>query len=162
MAAPIGLRISIIAALSFLLIRHTLVLGGYVTAGQPSEVTTPSIAGRSISTFIRSTQSLQPGMLLVVTQEHCDACRSAKQSLPKMGVAWHQVPVCTSLSNQVCFDGKGMTFPIPLLLICDQQGRIIFEHQGWPSSNQEYTQLQDQIQTIQRRYQRKPNAMHSQ
>jgi hypothetical protein len=143
---PIWMRAALTAGLVALLVRHSLVFGGYVRAGEPPETTASNLVGTSLAQTAPTIGKPVPGMLYVVTQTQCGSCELAKEQLPSMHLAWHELPVCTILTKEGCFSGEKLNFATPLLLVCDKRGRIIFQQNGWVTSAREQSGLQDQIQ----------------
>jgi len=143
---PIWMRAALTVALVALLVRHSLVFGGYVRAGEPPETTASNLVGTSLAQTAPTIGKPVPEMLYVVTQEHCGSCELAKEQLPSMHIAWHELPVCTILTKEGCFNGEKLNFATPLLLVCDKSGRVIFQQNGWVSSAREASDLHDRIQ----------------
>lgn len=143
---PVWMRVAFTVALVALLVRHSLVFGGYVHAGEASEMTLSNLVGTSLAQTAPAIGKPMPGMLYVITQEQCGSCELAKGQLPAMHIAWRELPVCTILTKEGCFSGGQSTFATPLLLVCDKSGRVIFQQDGWVSSTRELSGLQDQIQ----------------
>lgn len=153
-SVPVWMRAAVVVSLSLLLVRHSLALSGRGSTNKPpKEVITPQIIGTPISKFIPSVSSFQAGTLYVVTQKGCSACVSAERDLSTTQLAWNEVPVCTMLARDGCFEGKNLTFVTPMLLMCDRNGNIAFQRNGWVASPQQAKQLNTQIQTVQKRLQ---------
>ena len=143
---PVWVRTALTVALAALLVRHSLVFGGYVHAGEPPESTASNVVGTSLSQMAPTIGKPVPGMLYVVTEAQCGSCELAKRQLPAMDIAWRELPVCTILTKEGCFSGGKLNFVTPLLLVCDKSGRVIFQQNGWDSSTREQSGLHDQIQ----------------
>ncbi len=148
---PVWLRTAVTVALVALLVRHSLVFGGYVRAGEPPETIASNLVGTSLSRFASSLGKPVPGTLYIVTQERCGSCELAKRQLPSMHLAWHELPVCTILTKEDCFSGEKLNFATPLLLVCDKKGHIIFQQNGWVTSTRELSNLQGQLQNASQR-----------
>ena len=149
--APKGLGIAMATVLCLLLLRHSLIVGGYINAGKTTDETIPSIVGTPFSRFVPSLLHPQPGLLYVVTLEGCSHCQQAESDLPRSGINWSKVPICTIEQRGVCFEGGKLNFPTPMLLMCDKNGRIVYQHEGWNSEPQEMMALEGQISNLQRR-----------
>jgi len=143
---PVWMRAALTVALIALLVRHSLVFGGYVHAGEPPETIASNLVGTSLAQTAPTLGKPVPGMLYVVTQPQCGSCELAKEQLPAMHIAWHELPVCIILTKEGCFSGGKLNFATPLLLVCDKKGRIVFQQEGWVTSSRELSGLQDQIQ----------------
>jgi len=143
---PVWMRAALTVALVALLVRHSLVFGGYVHAGEPPESIASNLVGTSLSQTAPTIGKPVPGMLYVVTQEQCGSCELAKEQLPAMHIAWRELPVCTILTKEGCFSGEKLNFATPLLLVCDKSGRVIFQQDGWVNSQRELSGLQGQLQ----------------
>ena len=137
--------------LVLLYVRHCLVLGGYVQAGKSPVVQVPHIMGAPLSRFVSASIKPQAGMLYVMGEDSCSACRKAEADLNNAGIKRQEIPFCSLDSSEVCFDAKNLEFPMPLLLICDRQGRIIYQHEGWTDSPELLEILKEQIQTTLKR-----------
>ncbi len=148
---PIWVRTSLAVALMCLFVRHSLVFGGYVRAGEPPESVASNLVGTSLAQFAPALGKPTPGVLYVVTEAQCGSCELAKEQLPAMHLAWRELPVCTILSKEGCFTGGKLNFATPMLLVCDKSGRIIFQQEGWATSQRELVGLHDQIQNAQRK-----------
>jgi len=144
---PVWMRAALTGALIALLVRHSLVFGGYVHAGEPPETIASNLVGTPLAQMAPTIGKPVPGMLYVVTQEQCGSCELAKRQLPAMHLAWRELPVCTILTKEGCFSGGKLNFATPMLLVCDKKGRIIFQQDGWVSSTREQSGLQDQIKS---------------
>ena len=143
---PVWVRAALTVALVALFVRHSLVFGGYVRAGEPPETTASNLVGTSLTQFAPTLSRPTPGMLYVVTQPHCGSCELAKEQLPSMHLVWHELPICTILTKEGCFISGKLNFATPLLLVCNKSGRVIFQQEGWTTSQREASNLRDQIQ----------------
>lgn len=140
------MRAALTVGLIALLVRHSLVFGGYVHAGEPPETTASNLVGTSLAQFAPTLGRPTPGMLYVVTQGQCGSCELAKEQLPTMHLTWHELPICTISTKEGCFSGEKLNFATPLLLVCDKHGRIIFQQEGRTTSPREASSFHDQIQ----------------
>lgn len=150
-AVPLVMRILMVGALVLLLIRHSLVLGGYIGREKLGDQVVPSVIGSPMSKFLSGEGDPRPGLLYLVTLDGCHACEHAEHDLRYTNIRWQAVPVCTMLASTSCFDGGKLNFPTPMLLMCDAQGKIIFQHEGWYESATESGGLMSEIKTVQRR-----------
>ena len=143
---PVWMRTALTVALAALLVRHSLVFGGYVRAGEPPETIASNLVGTPLAQTAPTIGKPVPGMLYVVTQPQCGSCDLAKRQLPAMHIAWRELPICTILTKEGCFSGGKLSFATPLLLVCDKSGRVIFQQNGWVNSKKELSGLRDQLQ----------------
>ena len=148
---PVWVRTCLTIGLACLFIRHSLVFGGYVRAGEPPESIMSNVIGTALSQMAPTLGKPVPGMLYVVTGAQCGSCEQAREQLPAMHLAWRELPVCTMSSKEGCFSGGRLNFATPMLLVCDKSGRIIFQENGWVSSKRELSGLHDQVQSAQRK-----------
>jgi hypothetical protein len=114
MSLPRWFSGAIAAALILLLVRHTLVLGGYVQAGKTGTIQTPQITGSSIQRFVPTLTTPQAGLVYVMGENTCPSCQAAERDLTHYGIAWRGIPFCSMVSSSFCFDAKDMQFPMPL------------------------------------------------
>ena len=137
--------------LCLLLTRHLLVLGGYVSAGEVKETAVPSVIGRPLSHYVSALPHPQPGLVYVVTLNGCSHCEQAKHDLAGSGIRWRQIPICTLAQGGVCFDGGSIAFPAPMILVCNKQGRITYQSEGWGNQPQDVAEKESQLLAMQRR-----------
>jgi len=156
-SALLGLRVpralgwAVGIGLFLLLGRHLLVLGGYVSAGETKETVVPSVIGQPLSRYVPSLTHPEPGLLYVVTLEGCSHCQQAERDLQGGDIKWRKLPTCAIMQSGPCFDGGGLAFPAPMLLLCDKSGRITYQHEGWSDRPQDVAEIKSQLLAMQRR-----------
>lgn len=140
---PNSLKTISIIWLSLLFIRQGLVLNGTVKL-EPGEENVPNIIGRKWSDISYKSQ-VPARTLILVSQKGCSSCDIASKDLTKIGVSWRKVPICNTLESENCFNGAGLSFPTPMLLVVDERGVITFQYNGWPSPGAERDTLLQQL-----------------
>jgi hypothetical protein len=140
---PNSLKIISIIWLSLLFIRQGLVLNGTVQL-EPGEENVPNIIGRKWSDISYKNHVLAKTLILV-SQKGCSSCEIASKDLTEIGISWQKVPICNTLESENCFNGAGLSFPTPMLLVVDERGVITFQYNGWPSPGAERDTLLQQL-----------------
>ena len=140
---PFLLQIVVLIWLPLLILRQALVLTGVVHMDEAVE-NVPNIVGRNWSASSPNNMA-SAGTLLLVTQYGCGACENACRDLTALGVKYKEVPVCTIMKSEQCFNGAGLSFPTPMLLVVDAKGVITFQFNGWPGPGAERDVLLRQV-----------------
>jgi hypothetical protein len=129
---PISLRVLLLVALFLILVRHILNLNGYLIRIKPVETLATSVIGSPLSQYLPG-ESANSSVLYVVGEPLCSSCAHAKHDLTAMKIPWRYIPICGGAKSGPCFNAKGLNFMMPMLLICDRQGDIIYQNEGWDS-----------------------------
>lgn len=148
---PKALALVMGVGLFLLLGRHLLVLGGYVKAGEATDTAVPSLIGQPLLQYSAALKHPEPGLLYVVTLEGCSHCQQAESDLQGSNIKWRKLPTCTIMQGDVCFNGGRFSFPTPMLLLCDKNGHIIYQHEGWSDRPQDVAEIKSQVLAMQRR-----------
>ncbi len=147
-------------AVLFLLVlgRHLLNLGGHLLSFKLAETAATSIIGDPLAKHIRSTQTPQAGVLYVVGTSECPYCQRAVRDLNASKIPLREISPCTNPGQTDCLDGSGMNFSMPMLLVSDRQGMVIYENQGWDGSSQLMTEITDALARSVKKGVNKPQA----
>ena len=76
-----------------------------------------------------------PYHCIVVSNPMCHACRNAVSDLKKMGIIPIQIPVCSMMKNDSCFQWNRDSISTPMILVFDKNNRVVFQAYGWPIDN---------------------------
>lgn len=150
-ACPRGITIGIVGLLLVFGARSGGIVLGLVQNKEKREVTVPRIIGKPLANFISQKRPIA-GTLLVVTMFKCHSCDIAVSELAKTQISWQAVPLCGAFDKGSCFDPQNENFPTPLFLICDSQGLIAYQHEGWVGTKEERDILFNEIAELQKKW----------
>ena len=148
---PVLARAALVLVLLCLITRHALVFEGVVRVGESPEQSMSNLIGERLSQLAPTIGVPKPGLLYVVTEENCGSCDLAKRQLPTLDIPWRELPISTIVRKEGCFDAGNLNFATPMLLACDANGRVIFQQDGWVSSDSDLLTLKTQIQNAMRK-----------
>ncbi len=131
-------------------VRSVALVTGVISSKASAEIQMPRIVGNPIAKFINSGSLPAPGTLLVVTLPGCHSCEAAKSALAKTQIVWKAVSICSMFSGQGCFDPGTLNFPAPLFIMCDPQGNIGYQREGWVETAAQEESLFKEIEEHQR------------
>jgi len=131
-AAPKTLRPIVVCVLCTLIFRDVLGLSGTISTGNEGFRATPNLVGHRLGEYIKGGYMTHGGIYLV-TLEGCHECEKARKDF----IA-HQLPftrIEASITSRMgYFSIPDTTFPVPIILVCDGRDRIIYQRNGWTSS----------------------------
>lgn len=125
---PDFLKPVLIAAAFIIIARDALGLTGIVTFEHPKDIALPSLVGHRISEYVTGKDA---SGLILVTLSGCEECEAAKSSFATSHTHYHEVPLCMLKGQDGCITIGDEPFPVPLILVCDQTGRITYQRNGW-------------------------------
>jgi hypothetical protein len=151
-ASPVWFKWTLPLVLVALTLRHSLVAFGAIATSNAEKhnFMVSRLIKTPLSHFVRLPFHVQPGMLYVVTRSGCNACAVAKNDLTQAKIPWREISICSSLGDQGCFGGVS-DYITPMLLICDANGRIAFQLDGWVVRSEDRIEREQEIRLAQRR-----------
>lgn len=129
---PKSVQRIMVAVLVIVLIRHGLNLSGYLLSYKPAETIATNVIGMPLARYAPYIAHPKAGVLYVIGVSTCPSCNKAEGDLRKMKLHWQRVRICSVMdASGGCFNGRGLNFAMPMLLICDRRGVIVYQTEGW-------------------------------
>ena len=89
-----------------------------------------NLIGLPLHQFVSGTR--QAAGLYMISGAQCSACAAARAGMPAAKIHAKEIPVCTSFSQQPCFDPRTFSVGTPTFIGVGKTDRILWQFVGWP------------------------------
>lgn len=126
-----------------------VVASPYVNNDPPRAVVLPNYVRMPVSSIIKGPVLSRLGGIIVVAQLGCGYCRATVSALDRSRIAYHEVAPCNLLHQRDCYMAPHNGFALPVVVVYDETGNIIFAQDGW--SEDLVSKLRSQLKTLNKR-----------